>query len=422
MIAGNYADIHEKILEVLLILCCSCATVEGRNPTSTLYQGENNLIMSSLTIAVQSSASTVGKFLQTSKISTATVRTPLWMLGQGASIHIPNDEIEAEDKDLCFVQCDSQQDYDSLVDKLDSCGFDLPKVKVSLEDDVVFSDEDKDIEDVLRETELNEETSNYHRVLDFWNRIHDNTIYGGGVGISNSVMDIEITEDDDEETAEEKLEEVAQAIEEIGKSVSMVTKRESLSILPEMLPTWSPSSVVFFIPDDEMLGDDIDMPAVASKFHTVDIDAKATVLGYDSDEDSVVGVDVHLHPYGEYVVSDNTLIASAIEGAVPGYAIVAVEDEENKDKIKASMWRISHNWVEGLSADRIKGSKEKEILEEFIAEYFSDEDEDEDAGRTLTLEIHSSKDILFSGFPFVKQADIPKDILVDILGALNGKG
>lgn len=366
------------------------------------------------TIAVQSPASSVRKFMEKSNISTATVRTPLWMLANNASIRISEQAVEEQEKDLCFVQCNSKDLKDKIILDLDNHGFSLPEIHVDLDEDKT-TEEDRDIEDILNDAENKNEESNYHRTLDFWSRVTENTIFGSDQ-IDSPELDFDIKDIQTEEELNEKLKEATESLKDLEKSVSTIVDFSTLSIVPHMFPEEVAGVTAFFIPSMGESLKEMEIPSVVSNFYLVNFDA--------GEHDEQAGIKAEYTPEGRFLIADNALVLSAIEGIVPGYVVITLDPQEcDEDKIPVFMWRVSHNWVEGLSVTAIQNSKEEDTLSELLADYYLSDQQEEDQQEELSVNVYPTEDIMIDSFPFIKEADLPKDLVVELLEMIgNSKG
>ena len=119
---------------------------------------------------------------------------------------------------------------------------------------------------------------------------------------------------------------------------------------------------------------------------------------------------------GRYLAVDNAMVLSAIEGIIPGYVVVACNadlDINEDDSVSTNMvavWKVSHNWVEGLSSESAK-DQIGDFLDT-IASFIMEEDDDGD------IKVFATQDIDIPEYPFLKQSPYTKDSTVTIVRLL----
>lgn len=333
------------------------------------------------TIAVQSSASNVKKFLEISNFTSTEVYTPLGMISKSVSISVPNDIDnldEIEEKDLCFVVCDSEQKRETISTLLDDYGFDLPPIAVHLESD--DNSDEQDIEDIIDDVEEKSFMFNRSRLMDFMGRIHETAVFSAG--------EIEFAEDGDEH----------KYLEEVNNSLKSIIDIESGNIFPKMIPQNSLDMEVFFLHDTDLF--DVGEDEVSLSSHAYRIDN----ISVENTAPNQKIVDFSMVEDGRYLAVDNALVFSAIEGVVPGLVVVVFENAEHGDEDapvpSIAMWKISHNWVEGLS-DASVCNDYRDLINEIMHHRY---------GEVVGVNVHSTRDIPLTEYPFLPQSKYSKDI------------
>lgn len=339
----------------------------------------------SRTIAVQSSVSNVRKFLEVSNVSKVEVCTPLGMISKSISISIPKDTEnidEIEDKDLCFIVCESPDQRDTISGLLDEYGFDLPPFEVELEHD---EGSDQDIEDIIKDVEGKNYMFNHARSLDFVGRISETA----ALSIGEFDFDIDGLEEDEEELEEEVI-----------NSLTAIIDTATGNIFPKMLPNNASTLSMIFIPETEYLDIDAEDMGMMTTIHRVNFDeVKPIKPGRASMNFSKVND-------GRYLIVDNAFVLSAIEGVVPGYIVVVFEQDGDGDKDNpmpsVAMWRISHNWVEGLSHENVKNNS-NDLLDGIMAAHY---------GKRVDVKLYATGDIPIPEYPFLSPSMYSKDIAI----------
>ena len=349
-------------------------------------------------IAVQAPLATVKKFLDTTEFSTVELLTPLAVVSQSTKVHLPDEHYtsEVENKDLCFIRCLSQGQLDRLSKVLNDYGFDLPPFEVNLigDEEEDSLDEEQDIEAIIDSVEEENLILNRERAVDFLGRISNTSFF------EQSDFDSLQGISPDEETH----------LENVSDAVSTVVDINSLSIVPSMLGKDDDFYAIFFIPDNKYIEDEEFQGMVTvSAVHQVDI--------FDHTTNPSTGGDIQVlkNSNGRYLAVDNAFILSAIEGIIPGHVVVSstkIGKDDSGNEVftpQLSGWKLSHNWVEGLSQDNFK-----EQLEDFLdtVVFTSDNENDKEP------EIVDSKDINIPEYPFLKPCDYNKGAAVSIVRSL----
>lgn len=353
----------------------------------------------SFIIAVQSPLSTVEKFLEKTSFSNVDVLTPLAVVSRSTRVYLSDEEAnvsDVESKDLCFIHCSSQEQLSEMKQVLDDYGFSLPPFEVDLLEDEKDKDEqqDQDIEDIIDSAEEENYILNRERSADFLGRIANTAVF------NQDEFDALLEEQPDEDTKKN----------EVDNALSTIVDTETMSILPRMLPHETDVYALFFIPDTSYLEEaEYEGLAMMSSAYRMDI--------YDDNSPGTSG-DIQIARTGEgrYLAVDNAMVLSAIEGIIPGYVVVACNadiDINEDDSVSTNMvavWKVSHNWVEGLSSESAK-DQIGDFLDT-IASFIMEED-DEDG-----INIFATQDIDIPEYPFLKPSPYTKDSTVTIVRSL----
>lgn len=356
--------------------CCFCCIIANCKANARNNHEKRVRHMSTHIIPVQSSVSTVTKFLETRNMTDVDVMSVLSLMSQNASLSIPNDIdglSEIENKDVCFVMCDTQSQRDDVVSVLDNYGFDMPPFTISFPKDAMDMEENADLEDVIEFIEERHATFNTSRMMDFMSRVSTTPVFDTRININ--------PEEDEEE-------------EENASDDELITILDinDAQIFPHMLPDNASTYSVFFIAASEYIDEDFEMDLMSTA-HRITVDEIAPV------DEHKEAIEVTKTPQGQQLVVSNAIVFSAIEGIIPGYVVVifsAGETANNKDVINAAVWKISHDWVRGLSPE-VAYDELGNFFNDIISESFDDND---------TLAIMHTEDIPTPQFPFLSDSKI----------------
>lgn len=350
-------------------------------------------------ISVQSPLSTVEKFLETTNFTNVKVLTPLAVVSQSTRVYLSEKEAnvsDVESKDLCFIHCSSQEQLSEMKQVLDDYGFSLPPFEVDLLEDEKNKDEnqEQEIEDIIDSVEEESYILNRERAADFLGRISTTAVFN---------------QDEFDSLMDEKPDEKAHK-DEVDDALSTIVDTETMNILPKMLPHESDVYALFFIPDTSYLeGAEYEGLAMMSYAYRMDI--------YDNNTPGTSGdIQVLRTGEGRYLAVDNAMVLSAIEGIIPGHVVVAcnadidINEDESVSKNMVATWKVSHNWVEGLSPESAK-DQIGDFLDT-IASFIMEEDDEDD------INIFATKDIDIPEYPFLKQSPYTKDSTVTIVRSL----
>lgn len=350
-------------------------------------------------IAVQSPLSIMEKFLETTNFTNVKVLTPLAVVSQSTRIYLSEEEadvLDVESKDLCFIHCSSQEQLSEMKQVLDDYGFSLPPFEVDLLEDEKNKDEnqEQEIEDIIDSVEEESYILNRERAVDFLGRISTTAVFN---------------QDEFDSLMDEKPDEKAHK-DEVDDALSTIVDTETMSILPRMLPHESDVYALFFIPDTSYLEEaEYEGLAMMSSAYRMDI--------YDDNSPGTSG-DIQIARTGEgrYLAVDNAMVLSAIEGIIPGHVVVAcnadldIDEDDSSPTNMVAVWKVSHNWVEGLSSESAK-DQIGDFLDT-IASFIMEEDDDGD------IKIFATQDIDIPEYPFLKQSPYTKDSTVTIVRSL----
>lgn len=350
-------------------------------------------------IAVQSPLSTVEKFLEKTNFINVKVLTPLAVVSQSTRVYLSEeaaDVSDVESKDLCFIHCSSQEQFTEMKQVLDDYGFSLPPFEVDLLEDEKNKDEnqEQEIEDIIDSVEEESYILNRERAADFLGRISNTAVFN---------------QDEFDSLLDEKPDEKAHK-DEVDDALSTIVDTETMNILPKMLPHESDVYALFFIPDTSYLeGAEYEGLAMMSYAYRMDI--------YDNNTPGTSGdIQVLRTGEGRYLAVDNAMVLSAIKGIIPGHVVVAcnadidINEDESVSKNMVATWKVSHNWVEGLSPESAK-DQIGDFLDT-IASFIMEEDDEDD------INIFATKDIDIPEYPFLKQSPYTKDSTVTIVRSL----
>lgn len=356
-------------------------------------------VFMSYIIAVQSPLSTMEKFLKKTNFADLKVFTPLAIVSRSSRVYLSDEEAsvsDVENKDLCFIHCSSQEQLSEMKQVLDDYGFSLPPFEVDLLEDEKNKDEnqEQEIEDIIDSVEEESYILNRERAVDFLGRISTTAVFNQDE--FDSLMD----EKPDEKTHKD----------EVDDALSTIVDTETMSILPRMLPHESDVYALFFIPDTSYLEEaEYEGLAMMSSAYRMDI--------YDDNSPGTSG-DIQIARTGEgrYLAVDNAMVLSAIEGIIPGHVVVAcnadldINEDDSSPTNMVAVWKVSHNWVEGLSSESAK-DQIGDFLDT-IASFIMEEDDEGD------IKIFATQDIDIPEYPFLKQSPYTKDSTVTIVRSL----
>ena len=350
-------------------------------------------------IAVQSPLSTVEKFLEKTNFINVKVLTPLAVVSQSTRVYLSEeaaDVSDVESKDLCFIHCSSQEQFTEMKQVLDDYGFSLPPFEVDLLEDEKNKDEnqEQEIEDIIDSVEEESYILNRERAADFLGRISNTAVFN---------------QDEFDSLLDEKPDEKAHK-DEVDDALSTIVDTETMNILPKMLPHESDVYALFFIPDTSYLeGAEYEGLAMMSYAYRMDI--------YDNNTPGTSGdIQVLRTGEGRYLAVDNAMVLSAIEGIIPGHVVVAcnadidINEDESVSKNMVVTWKVSHNWVEGLSPESAK-DQIGDFLDTIASFVMEENDEDE-------INILATKDIDIPEYPFLKPSPYTKDSTVTIVRSI----
>lgn len=354
----------------------------------------------SFIIAVQSPLSTVEKFLEKTNFSNVDVLTPLAVVSRSARVYLSDEEAnvsDVESKDLCFIHCSSQEQLSEMKQVLDDYGFSLPPFEVDLLEDEKDRDtqQDQDIEDLIDSAEEENYILNRERAVDFIGRIANTAVF------NQDEFDSLLEEQPDEDTKKNEVED----------ALSTIVDTTTMSIVPSMLPHETDVYSLFFIPDTSYLEDE--------EFETLSM--VSTVYRMDIHDENTPGtsgdIQVMRSGTGKYLATDNAMVLSSIEGIIPGYVVVSCTvdvdiDGKTVPKNVTAAWKVSHNWVEGLSSESAMDhlGDFMDIISSFTVDVTGEDDMD--------INIFATKDISIPEYPFLKLSPYSKDSVVTIVRSL----